>query len=240
MFQALLTRFRALRQRRRAVREMDDELRFHVEMETQANLQRGMSPIEARRVALSEFGGVEATRDAIRDVRTFWLDSLWQDLRYALRAAFRQSGSTFTAATMLGLAVGLTTAMFTVADALILRPVPFEAADDLAMVYMGNERGGRGTVAPAVFEAWQESGAFAGVESAAADKVVVESGNTVAVLQYGVTVGDPVSWLLVLGMLGATTIVAAWRPASEAMGVDPVHRPAGRAADGVSSPLGGT
>lgn len=181
MFQALLTRFRALRQRRRAVREMDDELRFHVEMETQANLQRGMSPTEARRVALSEFGGVEATRDAIRDVRMFWLDSLWQDLRYALRAAFRQSGSTFTAATMLGLAVGLTTAMFTVADALILRPVPFEAADDLAMVYMGNERGGRGTVAPAVFEAWQESGAFAGVESAAADKVVVESGNTVAV-----------------------------------------------------------
>jgi predicted permease len=75
---------------------------------------------------------------------------------------------------MLGLGIGITTAMFTIVDALILRPVPFDGPDQLAFVYMGNDRGGRTTVAPGVLHAWQESAAFAGAESAVPDTALVD------------------------------------------------------------------
>lgn len=108
------------------------------------------------------------------DVRMIRLDSLWQDVRDAARSLARRPGATVTAAAMLGLGIGITTAMFTIVDALILRPVPFHDPDRLAFVYMGNERGGRTTVAPAVLHAWQESTAFAGAESAAPDIALVD------------------------------------------------------------------
>lgn len=75
---------------------------------------------------------------------------------------------------MLGLGIGITTAMFTIVDALIVRPVPFREPDDLAFVYMGNDYGGRPTVAPSVLRAWQESPAFAGAESAVPDTALVD------------------------------------------------------------------
>ncbi len=81
---------------------------------------------------------------------------------------------------MLALGIGIATAMFTIVDALLLRPVPFHAPQELAFVYMGNENGGRTTVAPAVLRAWRESPAFAGVEGANADTAVIDTGGTVA------------------------------------------------------------
>jgi hypothetical protein len=75
---------------------------------------------------------------------------------------------------MLGLGIGITTAMFTIVDALIIRPVPFHEPHELAFVYMGNDRGGRTTVAPAVLRAWQQSPAFAGAESAVPDTALVD------------------------------------------------------------------
>jgi putative ABC transport system permease protein len=174
MFDRIATNIRGLLQRRRVAREMDDELAFHVEMETRANVERGLSPTEARRRALRDLGGLDQTKEGIRDVRMIWLDSLWQDVRYAARNLARRPGATATAAAMLGLGIGITTAMFTIVDALILRPVPFQDPDELAFVYMGNDRGGRTTVAPAVLHAWQESTAFAGAESAVPDTALVD------------------------------------------------------------------
>lgn len=81
---------------------------------------------------------------------------------------------------MLGLGIGITTAMFTIVDALLLRPVPFHAPQDLAFVYMGNENGGRTTVAPAVLRAWRASPIFAGAEGANAETAVIDTGGTVA------------------------------------------------------------
>lgn len=174
MFEAILTRVRGLLQRRRVAREMDDELRFHVEMETQSNIARGVPAMEARRLALRDLGGLDQTREAIRDVRATWVDSLWQDIRYAVLALWRRRSIGVAAVAMLGLAIGITAAMFTVVDALILRPVPFHEPDQLAFVYMGDEHGGRGTVAPAVLRAWRETAAFAGVEAAVPDTSVIE------------------------------------------------------------------
>jgi predicted permease len=176
----MFTKLRGLLQRRRVAWELDDELRHHVEMEIQANIQRGWSPLEARRLALRDLDGLDKTKEAVRDVRATWADSLWQDARHASRSLWRQPAVTATAVGMLGVAIGISTAMFTIADALILRPVPFDEPQQLARVYMGNDRGGRTTVAPAVVRAWRESPAFRGVESAVADTALVEVDGAVA------------------------------------------------------------
>ena len=93
-----LTRLRGLLQRRRAHREVDAELAFHVEMETQANIDRGLPPADARRAALRDFGGVAQAREMVRDVRTLRIESLWRDVRYASRTLIARPGFTSTAA----------------------------------------------------------------------------------------------------------------------------------------------
>ena len=81
-----------------------------------------------------------------------------RDARRALKCLYREPG--FNAVVMLALAVGLTTASFTVADGLLFRPVPFDGADRLAQVSMMSDTGGRIAVSPAVFHAWRESPVF--------------------------------------------------------------------------------
>ena len=174
MFAAMLTRLRALLQRRRVARELDAELGFHLEMEIQSNVERGMSPAEARSAALRDFGGIVQTKEAIRDVRTTTVESIWLDVRHAWRSWRARPGFGLIAAGMLGLGIGVTTAMFTLVDALILRPAPFHEPEQLASVYMGSDHGGRTTVAPAVLRAWRESPAFAGAESAQADTAILD------------------------------------------------------------------
>jgi predicted permease len=171
--------FRALLQRRRIARELDDELAFHVEMETQANIARGMSPEDARLTALRAFGGVIQTKERVRDVRALCVESLWQDVRQGARLLRVHWGFTLTAAGMLALGVGITTAMFTIVDALILRPVPFRGSDQLARVYMGNDHGGRFVVKPAVVKAWRQTRGFVAAESAMDDTALIEIGPTV-------------------------------------------------------------
>ena len=181
IFNTILTRVRGLFQRARVSRELDDELRFHLEMEAQSHVAQGISPEEARRRAARDLGGVDQTKEAIRDVRASWIDSVLQDLRYAVRSFRRQPGAGVAAIGMLGLGIGITTAMFTVVDALILRPAPFERPDELSFVYMGDDHGGGAVVAPAVLRAWRGSPAFAGVESALPEMALVELDGSVVV-----------------------------------------------------------
>ena len=84
----LFARLRGLLTRRRARREADEELTFHVEQETAANIARGFSPDEARRLALRDLGGVTQTREAIHDVRTLGIEAVWRDARHAVRCEF--------------------------------------------------------------------------------------------------------------------------------------------------------
>ncbi len=175
----LLTRLRGLLQRRRVARELDDELAFHIEMETQKNVARGMSPSDARRQALASFGGTVQTSEAVREVRALSIESLWHDLRYAARALSVRPAFTLTAAGMLALGIGIATAMFTVVDALVLRPVPFADVGQLAHLWMGTDRGGRTLVSPAVVEAWRASPVFDAVESATSGTAIVEAGGSI-------------------------------------------------------------
>ena len=126
---------RALLRRRRVESELDRELRLHLELETEENVRRGMAPDEARRRALVAFGGVEQTKEAVRDEReTRWLDEISADLRYALRGFERQPWFAATAVLLLALGIGANVAIFSVVHRLILRPLPFP--DGNRMVFL--------------------------------------------------------------------------------------------------------
>ncbi len=102
-----------------------------------ANLARGMSPAEARRTALRDLGGMTQTTEAVRAVRTTWLDGLWRDIRHGIRSLGATPAFTIVALAVLTLSIGATTAIFSVVDAVMLRGLPFRDS--------GSARNGRRT-----------------------------------------------------------------------------------------------
>jgi len=196
---AFIARLRGLLQRRRAEREIDDELAFHVEMETQANIARGMTPAQARQAALGAFGGIVQAKETVREVRTLSVESVWLDVRQAARTLAAHRGFTLAAAGMLALAIGITTAMFTIVDSLVVRPVPFRDPGQLAHLWMGTDVGGVALVSPAVVRAWRASPAFEAVESAMSDTGLLEAADTVATRTVAVVTPG------VFNMLGGVT-----------------------------------
>ncbi|MGC4051986.1 MAG: ADOP family duplicated permease [Paludibaculum sp.] len=135
-FHTLPARLSALFRRTRLDRELDDELRFHLEMQIDDNVRAGMSSREARDAALRALGPLEPMKESYRDRRTFAaLESVIQDLRYALRTLRRSPGYTLTALTVLALAIGANTAMFSILNSVLFRPLPYREPGQLAMLW---------------------------------------------------------------------------------------------------------
>ncbi|MDB4874275.1 MAG: permease [Gemmatimonadetes bacterium] len=128
-------RLRALFSRASVEQELDDELRFHVEHEAAKHERQGMSPEAALRRARLEFGGIEQTKETSRDARgTARLESIARDLRYAARSLKSRPASTVTVIATLALGIGANTAIFTLVDALMLRPLPVPHPEQLVIV----------------------------------------------------------------------------------------------------------
>ena len=136
LFRRLRRRFRALAFRRDVERELSDELQLHIELEQRKNERLGMSPDEARRAALVTFGGVERYKEEARDARGVRLvETITQDLRYALRTMGRTPAFSAIVILTLGLGVGATSAIFSIVNAVLLRPLPYANERSLVRLY---------------------------------------------------------------------------------------------------------
>jgi putative ABC transport system permease protein len=147
--------------RRQAIeREADDELAFHISQETARHVARGIAPAEARRLALKDLGGLTQTRESIRGVRTIWPDLLWRDLRHAARALAAAPAFSGVALVILTLSIGASTSIYSLVDAVVLRPLPFDRSDRLVEVEEFNFKdpagGGSNLAAPQNFLDWRD------------------------------------------------------------------------------------
>lgn len=140
MLARLIAFVRGMARRRTISAEVDEELRFHVEQEIEAHVARGVPRAEARRMALRDLGGLAATTQAVREVRTMGFDRLWRDTRYAVRSLRATPVFTVVALAVLTLSIGATTAIFSVVDGVVLRGLPFDESHRLVAVGERNTR----------------------------------------------------------------------------------------------------
>jgi predicted permease len=133
---ALLVRLWGLPHRNREDREFSEELQSHLEMHIDENIRLGMSPEQARREALLKLGGIEATTQAYRDHNTLpFFETLWQDLRYALRQLRHNPGFTVTVILTLALSIGANTAIFSLVNSLLLKSLPYPHPERMGAIY---------------------------------------------------------------------------------------------------------
>lgn len=136
---AFRARTRALLRRASGDSELAEEIRFHLDAETAKNVRAGMSPAEARRVAVAHFGGVQRVREEHRDVRRAqWIEDFAADVRFALRSLRRTPALATAAIVTLALGIGANVAIFSAVDAVVLRPLPFPASDRLMTIGENN------------------------------------------------------------------------------------------------------
>jgi predicted permease len=122
--------------------ELDKELRFHFESQVADKVRSGISESEARRLTRLEFGGIEQIKEKCRESGgTLWLESLAQDVGYGLRQLRKSPGFTFIALLSLTLGIGANTAIFTLLDAILLRPLPVQSPKELLLFGHGDAQG---------------------------------------------------------------------------------------------------
>ncbi len=122
--------------RNRVEQDLDDELRAYVDLAAEEKRGAGLGDHEARRAALVELGGVEQVKESVRDVRAGALaDQVRQDLLYAIRMLGRNRGFTAVAVTTLALGIGANTAIFSIVDTVVFRPLPYKDAGRLVKIW---------------------------------------------------------------------------------------------------------
>jgi predicted permease len=139
----IVVRVRAAFGKSRKDRVLDEELQIHLAFLTEQNIERGMSPEAARRAAKLSLGGADQIKESVHDHRGLpLLETLWQDVRYSFRQLRRSPGFAAVAIITLGLGIGANAAVFSVVDAIVLRPLPYPQQQRLVQIIATEGRGG--------------------------------------------------------------------------------------------------
>jgi putative ABC transport system permease protein len=176
-------------------RELREELEAHFQMHVADNLRAGMSPADAKREAALRFGSVDAAKESMRAGWTVGLvENTRQDFIYALRGLRRNPAFALTAILSLALGIGASIAIFTVADSLLLRPLPYRESDRLMMVYEskpGGERNLRNVVSPANYRDWKaQNSVFESIAAFVSGKSTLNDGKHVEELDEQYVTAD--------------------------------------------------
>ncbi len=200
-------RLRSLFRRKNVEAELEEELRNHLEQLTEANLAKGMPPQEARAAALLSIRGLEQYKEECRDVRgVSWLENLGRDVRYAARMLRKNPGFTCVAVLSLALGIGANTAIFSLIDTLLIRPLPVPHPERLRIIELnpGSPRPQPAITYP-LFEALRSHNqAFSSLFTWSSHSFQMKSGEDMVHVNGTLASGDYFSALGVVPLAGRT------------------------------------